>query len=40
VLDRFPWTDYAIPAVAIALILTADLYLRWRDHHKQNTRHA
>jgi YjbE family integral membrane protein len=40
VLDRFPWTDYAIPAVAIALILAADLYLRWRDHHKQNTRHA
>jgi YjbE family integral membrane protein len=40
VLDRFPWTDYAIPAVAIALILAADLYLRWRDHQKQNTRHA
>jgi len=40
VLDRFPWTDYAIPAVAIALILAADFYLRWRDHHKQNTRHA
>jgi YjbE family integral membrane protein len=40
VLDHFPWTDYAIPAVAIALILAADLYLRWRDRHKQNTSHA
>jgi YjbE family integral membrane protein len=36
VLDRFPWTDYAIPAVAIALILAADFYLRWRDHQKQS----
>jgi YjbE family integral membrane protein len=39
VLDRFPWTDYAIPAVAIALILVADFYLRWRDHQKQHPRH-
>ncbi len=34
-LDRFPWTDYALPAAAIALILAADFYLRWRVHHKQ-----
>ncbi|GHO97050.1 hypothetical protein KSF_070980 [Reticulibacter mediterranei] len=40
VLDRFPWTDYALPAVAIALILAADLYLRWRDHHKQSPGHV
>ena len=39
VLDRFPWTDFAIPAAAIVLILVADFYLRWRDHHKQNPRH-
>ncbi|GHP00847.1 hypothetical protein KSF_108940 [Reticulibacter mediterranei] len=39
VLDRFPWTDYALPAVALALILVADLYLRWRDHHKQSPGH-
>lgn len=36
VLDHFPWTDYALPAVAIALILVADIYLRWRDHRKNN----
>jgi len=35
VLDRFPWTDYALPAVAIVLILAADIYLRWRDHRSK-----
>jgi predicted tellurium resistance membrane protein TerC len=36
VLDRFPWTDYAIPAITIVLILAADIYLRWRDHRAQH----
>ena len=30
VLDKFPWTDFALPALALAFILATDFYLRRR----------
>jgi len=39
VFDRLPWTQIAIPAVALAIVLLADLYLWRQDSYQSATKH-
>jgi YjbE family integral membrane protein len=34
VLDNHPWTQVAIPALALGAVLVADVLLRWRDNRR------
>lgn len=34
ILDSYPWTDIAIPAVSLGIVVIADIFLRMRDQRR------